>query len=183
MDPRTRSIIREGIVAGVIGASAVAIWFLVVDLIAGQPLFTPRILGHALLSILGPIPDSALLHVGIYTVFHYAAFCAAGIVLSVLVHLAQREPTVLAGALILFVAFEIAFHGFVSLLQETVLGSLAWYNVMIGNVLAAACMGTYMWRRHPELRMEFAHALDGEDHTAEHEAPSLQDTREIETKV
>ncbi len=183
MDARTRSIIREGIVAGVIGASAVAIWFLIVDLIAGQPFFTPRILGYALLSILGTIPDTALLHIGIYTVFHYVAFCVGGIVLSVLVHLAQREPTVLAGALILFIAFEIAFHGFVSLLQETVLGSLAWYNVMIGNVLAAGCMGTYMWRRHPELKLEFAHALDGEDHTGEYEAPSLQETREMDTKV
>src|SRR2546428_13733915 len=40
-------ILREGFIAGCIGAAAVAIWFLIVDLINGQPLFTPPILGSA----------------------------------------------------------------------------------------------------------------------------------------
>ena len=40
-------ILREGFIAGCIGAAVVAIWFLIVDTINGQPLFTPAMLGSA----------------------------------------------------------------------------------------------------------------------------------------
>src|SRR5437879_8435009 len=40
-------ILREGFIAGLIGAGAVALWFLVVDIIAGRPFFTPAMLGSA----------------------------------------------------------------------------------------------------------------------------------------
>ena len=48
-----------------------------------------------------------------------------------------------------------------ALLQETTdLGALAWYNIMAGNLIAAASMGTYLYRANPALREEFSHALD-----------------------
>ena len=37
-----RSILREGIVAGLIGAAVVAVWFLVFDIVRGQPFLTQR---------------------------------------------------------------------------------------------------------------------------------------------
>ena len=40
-------ILREGFIAGCIGAASVAVWFLIVDTINGQPLFTPAMLGSA----------------------------------------------------------------------------------------------------------------------------------------
>ncbi|PYO75233.1 MAG: hypothetical protein DMD64_01075, partial [Gemmatimonadetes bacterium] len=40
-------ILREGFIAGCIGAAAVAVWFLIVDSINGQPLYTPAMLGSA----------------------------------------------------------------------------------------------------------------------------------------
>jgi hypothetical protein len=46
--------LREGFIAGLIGATSVAVWFLIVDLIAGRPLFTPSVLGEALMNVLGP---------------------------------------------------------------------------------------------------------------------------------
>ena len=47
------SIVREGLIAGFLGATAVAVWFFVVDLIGGRPLFTPNALGVGLLSVFG----------------------------------------------------------------------------------------------------------------------------------
>ena len=156
-------VLREGIVAGVIGATVVAVWFLVVDMIAGQALFTPATLGRALLSVLGPATagETTLGAVVVYTLFHYAAFIAVGMIAVVVVHMAESEPSVLAGFLILFVVFELAFHGFVALLQQTTpLGELAWYQVLAGNLLAATAMGTFLWRTHPALREELRHAMD-----------------------
>jgi hypothetical protein len=79
-----------------------------------------------------------------------------------IVNYANREPSILLGFVVLFAAIEVGFYAFVGLLQQaTPLGSLAWYNVMIGNLLAAAAMGTYLLRAHPALREQFAHAIDG----------------------
>ena len=165
---RTRIVVREGLIAGAIGATSVALWFLILDLIAGRPLFTPQVLGQALFSVLGPPPDDAahLLDtttvqlIG-YTIFHYAAFIAVGLLAAYVLELAHEEPSVLLGFIILFVAFEIGFHGLVALLQQTtVLGALAWYQVMLGNLIAASFMGVYLWRAHPEIGEELAHALD-----------------------
>ena len=48
MDSRS-GYLREGIIAGLIGAAIVAAWFLVYDAARGQPLRTPALLGAAAL--------------------------------------------------------------------------------------------------------------------------------------
>ncbi len=161
MSTRTHSVVREGAVAGAIGATAVAVWFFVVDLISGRPLHTPALLGEGLLQIFGPSPETQAVNVIAYTIFHYATFIVVGIVAVVLVHAGERSPSVLAGSMILFVAIEIGFYGLVALLQETALGNLAWYQILAGNLLAAILMGTYLWRSHPAMRSGLVSALDG----------------------
>jgi uncharacterized membrane protein YphA (DoxX/SURF4 family) len=156
-------IVREGAIAGITGATCVAVWFFIVDLIAGHPLFTPTTLGRALFTVLGRVPEAAwpAVYVLGYTVFHYAAFIGVGIVAASVVAWASREPAILLGFAILFVAFEVGFYGFVALLQHaSPLGELAWYQVMIGNLIAAIAMGLVIWRAHPRLHYQFAHALD-----------------------
>ena len=165
-----RSVIREGIIAGVLGATAVALWFLVVDMFAGRPLYTPEVLGRGLLGIFGreraDITDSSgdpvLLVVALYTVVHYLAFALVGIVAAAVVRAGETEPSVLAGALILFVAIEIGFYGLTALLSETAqLGNLAWYQIGLANLLAALVMGVYLWRANPALGRTLDHALQG----------------------
>ena len=48
MNTAGRSALREGIVAGLIGAAVVALWFFVFDILRGRPFFTPGALGSAL---------------------------------------------------------------------------------------------------------------------------------------
>ncbi len=158
-------VFREGVLAGIIGATAIAAWFFIVDLVAGQALFTPSTLGRAVFSVLGAVPDaeSPIIHVLAYTLFHYAAFITVGIVAAAMVRLAGDEPSVLMGFVILFVAFEVGFYAFVAVLsQVTPLGGLAWWQVMVGNLIAAAAMGFYLLRRHPVLREQFRHSLDAQ---------------------
>jgi hypothetical protein len=158
-----RAIIRDGIIAGVLGATAVALWFLGLDMIYSVPLATPAALGRGLLRVLGPQgSEGRMVFVIVYTLFHYAAFIGAGLLISVIVHFAQREPSVLAGAMMLFVAFEIGFYGLSSALSESpFLGALGWAQVATGNLIAAIVMGIYMWRKHPELKAELDAALGG----------------------
>ena len=156
--------VREGLTAGFLGAIAIAIWFFVIDVTLGRPLHTPALLGGALLSVLGPAPrpDGATMHVVVYTVFHFAVFGAIGILAAYLVHRAQESPSILAGFLILFVSFEVGWYGLTALLsQDEAWGQLAWWQVMGANVVAALMMGTYLWRRHPQLRESLAYSLGG----------------------
>ena len=159
------TIARDGVVAGVLGATAVAVWFLGVDLIYAHAFATPEGLGRGLLRLFGPAGmEGAAVFVVAYTVFHYAAFIGAGLLVSVIVHWAQTTPTVLAGAMMLFVAFEIGFYALSSALQEApFLGALGWAQVGSGNLIAALVMGGYMWRTHPELKAELAYALGGRE--------------------
>jgi putative oxidoreductase len=160
---RPHPLLHDGIIAGLIGAVAIAVWFFVIDLVAGRPLFTPATLGHGLLAVLGPddITDSTLSFVLVYTVFHFAAFMIVGLLASLIVFLARQEPSILLGFVVLFVATEVGFYGLVGLLhQASTLGSLAWYQVMLGNLIAASAMGFYFWRTHRELGDEFRHSLD-----------------------
>src|SRR5918998_2235539 len=157
-------LLHDGVIAGLIGAAVIAVWFFVVDAIAGRPFFTPATLGHGLLDVLGKQPaqdDSAVIHVLAYTVFHFAAFMLVGLAAALIVFLARQEPSILFGFLVLFVAFEVGFYGLVGLLhQATALREFAWYQVLIGNLLAAGAMGFYFWRTHKELAEEFRHSLD-----------------------
>jgi hypothetical protein len=155
--------IREGLITGVLGATGVAVWFLLVDTIAGQPFFTPRVLGEAVKNVVAPDNfASPFVIVALYTVFHYAAFILAGIVVVALVHASAKQVQLLAGVMILFVAFEVAFYGYVALLQlATRLEGIAWYQVGAANLVAAALMGRYLWMKHPELTHQLNESLSG----------------------
>ena len=148
--------IRQGIVAGVIGAVVVAVWFLVVDSIAGRPLFTPAALGSAILNgASGPpgVEFSAATIVG-YTLIHIAAFLLAGVLVSAMVTQAERAPYLVFGMILLLVMFETFFIAMVAMLGTWLMQELAWWSVLVGNLLAAASMGAYMLKVHPKLRAE-----------------------------
>jgi hypothetical protein len=153
---------REGVTAGALAATGVALWFFVVDLLAGTPLFTPIQLGTALATALGlhSVAQSAIAAVIGYTLFHYAAFVAMGLAAAAVTHLARQEPHVLAGALLTFVVAEVGFYSLVALLRETTLtGTLTWQQIAAGNLIGCYLLGARIWRAHPELRREFADAL------------------------
>jgi hypothetical protein len=153
--------VREGVITGAIGATAVAIWFLVVDIIGGQPFYTPATLGEAVSAVFGPTEgESAFRHVLLYTVFHYLAFALVGIVAAWVMRASHREPTVLIALFILFVAFEVGFYALTYMLSLSPnFGNLAWYQVGAANLVAAGLMGLYLLKRHPHAAQDLADTL------------------------
>jgi hypothetical protein len=162
MPREQHSTVSEGVVAGLLGASSVALWFLIIDTAAGRPLYTPEQLATSLSTLFGPdiSGDTRFARIAIYTVFHFAVFIGIGILAAYLVHRAESNPSILAGVLILFVAFEVGFYGWTALLTEN-WGNFAWWQVMAANLIAATVMGGYLWRRHPQLRHSLTYALEG----------------------
>jgi len=143
-------------VAGVIGAATIAIWFLILDTIYVRALYTPTVLGTALFrhgeGLASPenLPISLRMTL-MYTWVHGLAFCVIGGIASRLLALAEQNPNVGFGILLFFVLFEFGFVATATVFAEPVLHALAWPAILVGNLLAAASMAGYFWRRHPHL--------------------------------
>lgn len=155
-------VLREGCVSGVLGASVVALWFLLVDTLAGAPFFTPTMLGAALLRVdpATAAPGLAFGLVAAYTVFHFAAFLGVGTLAAFLIQAAEREPALFAAFFIFFVVFQTGFYGLVAVLNAVqLLHGMEWYQIAVGNLLASAVMGGYLWHAHPALKPGLADAL------------------------
>jgi hypothetical protein len=151
-------VYSEGLAAGLLGAAAIALWFLILDTVAGRPLHTPTILGTAIfrggqgLASPDAVPVS-LEMVVLYTWVHALVFCVIGGVAARLLAVAERQPNAGFGILLLFVVFEFGFLVVTLLFAEPVLRALTWPAILGGNLLAALAMGAYFWRRHPGLRI------------------------------
>ena len=148
---------QEGLVAGLVGAVTIALWFLIIDVIQGRPLYTPTVLGTALFRRGAGAPWPEVLPdlemVLMFTWVHGLVFVAIGGVAARLLGLAERQPSAGFGILMLFVFFEFGFIVTAMLLAAPVLQALAWPAILVANMLAAAAMGGYFWLRHPNLRV------------------------------
>lgn len=146
-----RSLLYEGVMVGLAGATVVALWFLVVDLINGVPFQTPGSLGSAL--YLGTRnPGDVVINfttVGGYTIFHGIIYILVGLVAAALIRAADNSPSMVALVVLAAAVLEAAFLGFVAVLAEFLLGFLAWWAVLGGNVLAALVMGAILLAWHP----------------------------------
>lgn len=144
----------EATFVGAIGATVVAAWFLIVDLIAGRPLRTPSVLGQVLL--LGRSrPSVDRIDFGavvLYTAVHFVLFLAFGFLLVTLVRWAARQAVVRYALLQLFLVFELFFVGVLMLVSETTRALFPFWTVLAANTLAAVAMGAYLWRHHPAVR-------------------------------
>lgn len=145
------SALREGVVAGAIGATALALWFLAVDVLAGRPLFTPAFLGGVLAGNASSevaTGGNRLAWAALYTPVHYLIFAIVGVAAVTLLRRAVRTPALLGLLLMLFLAFAVAFSGLVAVLERSALGTLAWYQIAAGSLVAVVTMGAYLYRRH-----------------------------------
>ena len=156
--------VKEGLYAGFMGGVAVALWFLLIDAVRGQLLFTPAALGSALFLGARGVAEVEITLATVlgYTAMHFAAFIAAGFLASALASAAEREPPVLLGAGLLFVTLEVMFLGLLAIIAGWLLNALNWWSVVAANLIAAVAMGVYLWHEHPKLREELNHDIEEE---------------------
>ena len=157
-EARTMALAQEGLIAGLVGAATIAVWFLLLDSLSSRPLYTPTVLGTALFRRGATTPLSEVLPdlemVLMFTWVHGLVFVAIGGIVARLLALAERQPNVGFGILMLFVFFEFGFVVAAMFFAEPILRALAWPAVLVANLLAAAAMGGYFWLRHPNLRVQ-----------------------------
>lgn len=146
-------VLRQGLVAGLLGASVVALSFLIIDLIFRQALLTPATLGSALLHGAGgpgEVQVDAATVLG-YTALHLVAFLGVGLAAAALLMRAEDHPALLLGIILLFVTCEALFIGLVTVGGSWVLDTIGWWNVLLGNAIAMLTMVGYLGQKHPAL--------------------------------
>jgi hypothetical protein len=156
MHAQQHSTIREGLVAGLLGAAIVGVWYLAVDTAAGRPFHTPNALGGVFFR--GDAnPGARDVVPGLvagFTVIHLIAFAVVGVGLTQVVHLASRNLALRMGLWIgLVVAF--CFTAGLTYMLTTATGErFPLWTVIGGALLGVLAMGWYLWRRHPRLGSE-----------------------------
>jgi len=145
-------IVENGVLAGMIGASVVAVWFLMLDLITrGVPFFTPSLLGSIIFAGLTAEQVTALSGAAIfaYTGLHGILFLGAGMTLAWMFSQFDRNPQVGVVLLLLFVTFEAILWGVGVSIIPALAGVVGAWAIMVANIASAAAMFAFLLRRHP----------------------------------
>ena len=144
--------VKDGVLAGGIGAGIVALWFLVLDFGRGQPFYTPSLLGNVLL--LGRSVEEATsinwTMVVAYTGLHGVLFLITGTVVSWMFHQFEHNPQFGFMLLLLFFVFESVLFGFEVTLVPNLVGTLGAFAVGVANLLSATGMFWFLLHRHPD---------------------------------
>jgi len=141
----------DSVYAGVLGGSVSALFFLTIDLMNGQPFFTPSLMGSVLFYGI-PAEDVTDVQVGAviyYSIAHVLAFSLTGAVVAWLVHeveLHARHPFEVL--LVLFAIVEVAFLVLTPLVLPGVIERLGIERIGAANLLAASAMGFFLVLSH-----------------------------------
>jgi hypothetical protein len=146
-------IVENGILAGILGASVVAIWYFIVDAVArGMPFYTPSLLGSVVFAgadarqVTGI--DGAMIFA--YTGLHGFLFLSAGVILAWMFYHCEKNPQVGFVLLLLFLTFEAILWGVGVSIIPALAGAVGAWTILVANVASAVAMFTFLLRRHPD---------------------------------
>ncbi len=157
MTTGTRTV-REGLVVGLIGYAAVAVFYAVFDFLAARGgLYTVNLLGRA---VFRGLRDPAVLQlplpadpgaIGLFNGLHLLISLFIGLVVTWLVWQAEGPPTQARLAWLTIVAgFFVTIFG-IGMLTGPIQNLLPWWSVVLANALAVLIAGAYLLRKHPGL--------------------------------
>jgi hypothetical protein len=157
MNARAGRVMGDGLIAGVSAAAAVALFFAIVNVAQGHPVFyTPALLGGWLFfgltdpaqTVVAPGPVFA------YNGVHLVASLAIGTLAAAVVNLVERRPAAFAPALAVGLTFFIVAHVALLIVTGPIAAGLPAWSIISANVLAAgAVAGALVWT-HPRLRAQ-----------------------------
>ena len=150
-------LVARGVVAGIVAATAMALWFLIVDSSEGSPFRTPNFVAGSLLGI-----DGMEMGVGplvLYTFIHYAVWVVVGLVAAwVLSHVDTAAP-ILRGLVLGLLLFDLVFYGSVAVAGVDVVQALGWPEVLTGNLLAGMSLMAVLHWSGPSRKVAWWEAL------------------------
>jgi hypothetical protein len=140
--------LREGTTLGIIVATSIWVWLVVVDAVAGQPFQTFAALGG----------------ITVFTVVHYLLNIVYGLAIVSAVRGTAREPSLALALVFGVVILEIAIAMLTVRLAHLGLGELAWIRILGGSLVGVAIASFVLSRRYP-LAAQLRHADHASDAT------------------
>jgi hypothetical protein len=144
MKPTVTARIAHGLVAGILAGMVVALWFLVVDAVAGRPFHTPAALASALSGQDVATPTFRL--VAAYTLVHFAVFALLGVAMAGAIAALRTPPRLLLGVPFGIVAQELVFYAGLLLSGTHRVAVVPWPHVVAANVLSGFVLMAYLHR-------------------------------------
>jgi hypothetical protein len=161
--PTIADILYESFYSGAIGGAVVALFFLVLDTVGGQPLFTPSLVGSVL--FFGEAADAVsavrLDAVALTTIVHLVAFMLLGLLASQVVRFVEARATSFsASAGALFVLASAGFLMSASVLMPGVAGRIGAGSILVANALTAVVMTAFLRKAHFSAEAEQGEGAD-----------------------
>jgi len=144
--------VENGILAGILGAAVVALWFLLLDMITrGVPFYTPSLLGSIIFAGQDATQVTALNGAAVfaYTGLHGILFLGAGAMLALMFAQFERNPQVGMVLLLLFVTFEAILWGVGVSIIPALAGAVGAWAILVANLGSALAMFAFLLRRYP----------------------------------
>jgi hypothetical protein len=151
-----RSIVRDGLVVGLIGYVAVAAFYSAFDVLAARgPLHTVNVLGQAVFrglrdpSVLQFPVDIDREAIAMYNTLHLVIAMAIGFVVATLVSAAEQKPErrrIVTAIIVAGYVVTVIGVGTLTMPERDV---LPWWSIIVANAVATAVAGAYLIVRHP----------------------------------
>ena len=160
MKPERTEVFAQGLVAGLAGYATVAVFFAIVNLIAGRSVFhTAALLGSALFYglrdpaqlVIAPGPVLS------YNGLHLVIFLCLGTIAAWLAYLAEKGPELWYVGAVAFIFMAFHTFGFFLALTQPVRAALAPWLMLAAGGIGCAAMAAYLVWVHPRIRWEMRH--------------------------
>jgi hypothetical protein len=152
------------LLSGAYGSGAIALFFLLLDSIRGEPFFTPSFMGSVV--VMGvPAEEVSTIRLdamAVYTVVHFLAFVALGTAVSLGYSRVQAMPrNAIALGTVILVALTIGTLGVDRLLIPGIIDGIGALPLVIGNLITSAVMAIVIVRSFASTSAIDSGALSG----------------------
>ncbi len=160
MKRERNEVFAQGLTAGLLGYATVAVFFAIVNLIAGRSAFhTAALLGSALFY---GLRDPAQLLIGpgpvlSYNGLHLIIFLFLGTIAAWLAYLAEQGPELWYVGAVSFIFMAFHMYGFFLMLTQPVRAVLTPWLMLTAGAIGCVAMAVYLLWIHPRIRSEIRH--------------------------
>ncbi len=145
-----QAVIVRGVTGGMLAGLVVALWFLVVDVAAGRPFYTPATLAGVLLNREFSQPTFQL--VAVYTVLHFGVFALLGALMAYLSGALVSPNRLLLGLVFGLLLQEVVFYAGLILSRAPHFDVVPWPHVIGANIAAGLVLMGFLHRAERDPR-------------------------------
>jgi hypothetical protein len=160
----TADFLYDGVYSGALGGAVVALFFLGLDTVRGEPLFTASLLGHILFLRVPPeaVTEVRLDLVAYFSILHIFGFAFLGFAMSAIVQRWEELPEhPVVDAVIIFLILEAAILIPARFVMPGAVGAIGIGWLALANVLTATAMAFFLKSAHAESGIRYVKMRKG----------------------